>query len=243
MHYILSLSYAEGPFLISCKVDDCPVYWRVNENFQVMGTAFIQAASLFYVRPAGDPSHPSDFFITYYGEGEYDRKSLTNLSDRSVKLQEKEIPLPRYFVSDTSFLGFSDKPLELKMSAKTAQAQFSLYSRVRSSFACLMCRTTNVDLSSWLEGEQFYVCCSQHSLKLDSFIAMVKIEPSTEAGIQPIGTKTAVTQTETQVDQEREPETRSAKAESPETKTAETQTVEVSFYLSQHAYTCSRSAW
>ena len=178
-----------------------------------MGTASIKAASLFYVRPAGDPSHPSDFFITYYGEGEYDRISLTNLSDRSVKLREQEIPLPRYLMSDTSFLGNSDKPLELKMAAKTVQAQFSLYSRVQSSFACLMCRTTNVDLCSWLEGEQFYICCCQHSLKLDSFIAMVKIEPT--------GTKTAGPQTETQIEYEIEPETKPAEAENSETKTAE----------------------
>ena len=80
------LSSVEGPFLISCKVDDRPVYWMVNKNFQVMGTGSIQAASLFYVMPARDPCYPSDFFIMYYGKGEYDKKSLTNLSDPSVKL-------------------------------------------------------------------------------------------------------------------------------------------------------------
>ena len=202
----------------------------VNKNFQVMGTACIQAASLFYVTPAGDPSHPSDFFIRYYGKGDYDKKSLTNLSDPYVKLQEKEIPLPRYLVSDSSVLGFSDKPLELKMATKTAQAQFSLYSRVQFSFACLMCRTTNVDISSWLEGEQFYIRCSQHSLKLDSFIAMIKIEP-TETDIQPTGTKTVGTQTETQVDHEMETTTQPAETNTPETKTAHvgTQTSEVIF--------------
>ena len=139
-------------------------------------------------------------------------------------------------MSDSSFLKNSDKPLELKMAAKTAQAQFSLYSRVQSSFACLMCRTTHVDLNSWLEGEQFYICSSQHSFTLDSFIAIIKTEP-TEVDTQSTGIMTSGTQTETQINHEMEPETQPAETETLETKTAETQTVEVSFCLPLHAGT------
>ena len=190
----VQLLYTEGPFLISCKVDKEPVYWMVNKNYQVMGTKSVKSASLFYIKPADDPSHPSDFFIMYYGHNAHDKKKLTHLSDPYVKLRAKETPLPRYLICDTGFLGFTDKPLALEMSFKASQAQFSLYSRAQSSFACLMCRTTNVDMSSWLEGEQFYISCNRHALKLDSFIAMVSSQLQ-EAETQHSGADTQPTKT------------------------------------------------
>ena len=122
------------------------------------------------------------------------KKELTHVSDPHVKLRSKETPLPRYLICDTGFLGFTDKPLALEMSFKASQAQFSLYSRAQSSFACLMCRTTNVDMSSWLEGEQFYISCNQHTLKLDSFIAMVSTQLQ-EAETQHPGADTQPTKT------------------------------------------------
>ena len=121
---------------------------------------------------------------------------MTHLSDPYVKLRAKETPLPHYLICDTGFLGFTDKPLALEMSFKASQAQFSLYSRAQSSFACLMCRTTNVDMSSWLEGEQFYISCNQHTLKLDSFIAMVSTQLQ-EAETQHPGADTQPTKTKT----------------------------------------------
>ena len=140
-----------------------------------MGTTSIQSASVFYIMPTGDPSHPSDFFILYYGNDRDDKQVSTHLTDSYIKLREKDTLLPYYLMSHSSFLGFSEEPLELKMAVKTSQAQFSLYSRVQSSsFACLMCRTTGVDISSWLQGEQFYISHNKHSVKFDGYIAMAE---------------------------------------------------------------------
>ena len=151
------------------------VYWTVNEKYQVTGTTSIESASAFYITSAGDPSHPSDFFILYYGNDKGDKQTSTHLFDSHIKLQEKYPLLPWYLMSHSSFLGFSEKPLELRMAVKTSQAQFSLHSRVQSSsMACLMCRTTGVDISSWLQGEQFYISHNKHSVKFDGYIAMAE---------------------------------------------------------------------
>ena len=81
-------------------------------------------------------------------------------------------PLPHYLSTDTNIVGISKGSLSLKNSIKIRRAQFSLHSRVQSSFACMMCTSSPVDLSSWLDGEQFYIRCSYHSLfKVDGFIA------------------------------------------------------------------------
>ena len=161
----------EGPFLISCKIDNESIYWRANEDHtQVIGTEFEEEASLFYIVPTEDLYHPSEFFITYYENRIFDAK------DPFMKLQIKKSKQPRYLVTDSNVFGSSSGPLHLGSTVRVQQARFSLHSRVLPSFACMMCMATPVSLSSWLEGEKFYINCSHRSFKIDGYIAMKQQE-------------------------------------------------------------------
>ena len=126
---------------------------------------------------AGDTSHPSDFFIAYWGPD--GRTLATHVDDLYRDHTVGEPCLPQYLTTDTNIVGKSNGPPTLKSSFETTQARFSLHSRVQSSFACMMCTSTPESLSSWFEGEQFYIKCCHHSLKMDGYLAVNKIDVNT----------------------------------------------------------------
>ena len=172
--YSNPFTHAEGPFLVSCVVDKTEVFWIVEDNC-VLGTTSRKDASLFYVIPTNDPKHPSEFFITYWGREEGDRKRLMNLNDPLVKLRMDNSNLPLFLSTDGNVFGMSEGPLQLKKVVVIQQARFCLHNRVQSMFACMLCLTTPVDLSGWIDlGEQFYIKCSRRPFKIDGYIAMCK---------------------------------------------------------------------
>ena len=153
--------------MISTEVNNKPVFWTVSERGQqLVGTESVTDASKFYIIPTGDPTHPSDFHIAFWTKK---RQYHTHVDDLYRTYNKRGPPLPRYLSFDAR------KTLSLTVSAEIKQVQFSLYSRVQSSFAYMMCTSTPVPLHSWLEGEQFYIRCSHHSLfKMDGYIAVTK---------------------------------------------------------------------
>ena len=162
--------------MISGQVNCKPVYWTVDdEHHYVIGTESLKEASLFYIIPTQDTYHPSDFLIAYYGKHVSDRKRVMNVYDPFSKLRHAP-PLPLYLTCNCSMLGSSSGPLHLLSTVLVQQARFSLYSRVQPSFACMMCMSTPVSLSSWIEGEKFYINCSKRSFKIDGYIAMKQQE-------------------------------------------------------------------
>ena len=44
----------------------------------------------------------------------------------------------------------------------------------------MMCLSTPVSLSDWIEGEQFYINCSRRAFKIDGYVAMVKLASEDE---------------------------------------------------------------
>ena len=176
-----TLQHKEGPFLISGNINGKPVYWAVDEDHQVIGTESLEEASPFYIIPTGDVYHPSDFLIAYYGKEdlESDLKRVTTIYDQLAELCEKAPPLPFYLTSNSNIFGSSDDPLKLHSTVLVQEARFSLHSRVQSSFTFMMCLSTPVSVSSWIEGEKFYINCSHRSFKIDGYIAMKKETDST----------------------------------------------------------------
>ena len=163
----------EVPFLISCEIDEKVIYLTVNKKYQLIGTESVHEAAPFYMIPTEDTKYPSDFYITYWGKNPSDRKRELHLRHPEREHRSGGPPLPHYLSTDTDILGKCTGPLSLKKSIEVKQARFSLHSRVQSSpLACMMCTSTPVSLKSWFEGEQFYLMCSHHSLKIDSYIAM-----------------------------------------------------------------------
>ena len=161
--------------MISGTINGKPVYWAVDEDHQVIGTESLEEASLFYIIPTEDAYHPSDFLIAYYGKHISDRKRVMNVNDPFSKLRHAP-PLPFYLTSNSSVFGSCSGPLHLRSTVLVQEARFSLHSRVQLSFACMMCLSTPVSLSSWIEGEKFYINCSQRSFKVDGYIAMKRQE-------------------------------------------------------------------
>ena len=166
--FMYTLIYKEGPFRISCEVNKTPIYWVASEEHtHVMGTECQDDASLFFIVPTEDLFHPSEFFITYYENREFD------VTDPFMKLQIKKSKQPHYLASDSNVFGSSDGPLHLRSTVLVQQARFTLHSRVQPS-TFMMCRSTPVTVSNWIEGEKFYINCSQRSFKIDGYIAIKK---------------------------------------------------------------------
>ena len=166
-----AINLTVGPFLISCKINKKFIYWQAEEDQQqIVGTHSKDEASFFFVAPAQDIHHPSEFFITHYDKQECDK------TDPFMKLQitSKQSQRPQYVASNCNLFGFSSRPLELKSTLLTRQ-RFSLHSRVQQSFAYMLCTSTPVSLTDWIEGEEVYINCSQHSFKVDGYVAMKQL--------------------------------------------------------------------
>ncbi len=149
------------------------VYWCVSKkDNSVYGTTSPEEASLFHIIPTGDSKYPSEFFIVHW---QGNRSRLTNVTDPLVRSRAKMTNLPLYLTTNTGIFGQSEGPLQLKSTVLTNQARFCLHSRVQSTFACMMCLSTPVSLSDWIEGEQFYINCSRRAFKIDGYIAMMKL--------------------------------------------------------------------
>ena len=138
-----------------------------------MGTESAADASLFHIIPAGDPKRPSHFHIAYWGRG---RQYTTHVHDLYRTHNERGPPLPQYVSTDTDEFGINIGSLSMDTCVDMKQACFSLHCRLQRWFFCwLLCSSTPIDLSSWLEGEQFYIKCSYHSiLKVNGYLAIEK---------------------------------------------------------------------
>lgn len=186
--------FAAGPFFILCEMSDPspqetangltadapkPVYWCVNEHYELWGTESVENATPFYILPASDHSYPADFHVTIWSKKNKARDTALSLNDMFRDSSDRDNCgpcLPRYLTTDCNFFGQSDEPLKFSTAVKTEKARFSLYSRFQPSFSFLACRSTPVGFKEWIEGEKFFINSSHHSLfQLDRFIAMSKI--------------------------------------------------------------------
>ena len=160
----------DGPLLISCEVNTKTVYLTVNDRYQLMGTELPEEAAPFYFIPTGDPFHPSDFFIAY-------RRQQTSVTTETAYLdylymKHIEPPLLHYLSIGTNMFGKCESPPTLKTVVEIKKARFSLHRRNQFWSPCMLCTTTPVSLTSWLEGEQLYVNCSHRLFKVNEFLAV-----------------------------------------------------------------------
>ena len=51
---------------------------------------------------------------------------------------------------------------------------------MQSTFAGMMCLSTPVSLSDWIEGEQFFISCSHRAFKIDGYVAMSMLDQEDE---------------------------------------------------------------
>ena len=164
--------------MISSQVEKKPVFWKVEESdeshqLQLIGTDSAADASLFHIIPIGDPTHPSEFHIAYWGKR--GRQYTMHVDDLFRTYHKDGPPLPHYLSTDTNIVGKSKGSLSLKTCTEIKKARFSLHNRVQSSFTFMMCNSIPIDLCSWLDGEQFYIRCSYHSIfKVDGYLAVEK---------------------------------------------------------------------
>ena len=156
-----------GPFLISCIINERDVFWFVEEG-SVFGTTTREKASLFYIVPTNDPTHPSEFYISYESDLADDQPQLVSFNDRS---RMTKTMLPLYISADINVFGLIKGPLKVKPTLLVEQARFCLHSRVQSSFA-FMCMSTPVSLSEWFQGELCYINCCRRLLKVDGYVSM-----------------------------------------------------------------------
>ena len=145
----------------------------VSHQLQLVGTESAADASLFYIIPIRDPTHPSEFHIAFWGVS--GRQYTTHVDDLYRTFNEAGPPLPHYLSTDTDIVGNTKGSLSLKSYVDITQARFSLHTRIQSWFLCIMCTSTPTDLGDWLQGEQFYIKCSYHTLfKVNGYLAAVK---------------------------------------------------------------------
>ena len=159
-----------GPFTISTTINEKEVFWLVNGNNCVVGTTSAAQASLFYIVNTNDPSHPTEFFISYQSANQKQEAASSVMP--SARQSNTEMSLPLYLSTDGNIFGENEGPLQLKHTLLTKQATFSLQSRTQSMFSFVVCSAEIVSVNEWLEGERFFIKCSRHAFKRDGYIAM-----------------------------------------------------------------------
>ena len=169
--------------MISSEVDTKPVFWmakKSDQGYKLIGTESASDASLFHIIPIGDPTHPSDFHIAYWGKRERQYEMHVNDLHRTDNVAGP--PLPHYLSVDCDTIsGISDGSVSLETYVNIKQARFSLLCRLQKWFYCMMCTSRPVNLSSWLDGEQFYIKCSYHSiLNVNGYLAVKKTSKNIE---------------------------------------------------------------
>ena len=155
---MLPSSSVGGPYHIFCGSKDQRLYLKVNESNKVKATLDIKTASRFFLSPTNDDIHPHEFMIEYHEE------------DRSTPEGKALAPLPHYLNGTASLFGYNDGPLEVKLNVTEENARFVLHSRVLDDYA-------PVDVSSWTQGEGFYINCSRRRFKWDGYISVKETKP------------------------------------------------------------------
>ena len=151
-------THTVGPHMISTTINEKPVYWKVNQE-QLIGTEDIKEASLFYFVSDGDEYYPSNFSFAYWGDKVKDRKLITEICSRMVKLYPSAPKLPLFLTTSTS------GSLLFKYTFDMKTAQYTIHSRVYNSRACFIRVRGPASLQTWLEGDEFYIKHHPHALK------------------------------------------------------------------------------
>lgn len=158
-----------GPFRISCKINKQTIYWRAEEERQqVVGTDSKANASLFFITPTEDSYRPFEFFLTHCKKEEVNQSINMHMSSR--KLQ--------HVASNSNIFGYSSQPLDLTL---TQQTRFSLHEQTQPSLLFMMCPSSPVIPSEWIEGEEFYIKCNQSSFEVDRYVAMKRLHTPSDA--------------------------------------------------------------
>ena len=155
----------EGPFLIFCGSKKLTLYLKVNELNQVVATPEIESASKFFLPPTNNHLHPHEFRIEYREEDGH-----ATMKSKGESKEEALAPLPHYLNGTASLFGYNDGPLEVKLNVTEENARFVLHSRVLDGYA-------PVDVSSWTQGEGFYINCSRRRFKWDGYISVKETKP------------------------------------------------------------------
>ena len=133
-----------------------------NESNKVVATQKIESASTFFIPPTNDHLHPHEFRIEYREEDGH-----ATMKSKGESKEEALAPLPHYLNGTASLFGYNDGPLEVKLNVTEENARFVLHSRVLDDYA-------PVDVSSWTQGEGFYINCSRRRFKWDGYISVKK---------------------------------------------------------------------
>ena len=170
-----------GPYLISATINEKQVYWKVNqEQSTLIGTEDIKAASLFYIVSAGSQFYPANFSIAYWGDKKRDRKLITEVSSRSVRLRPFAPRLPIFLTTNTPIFGSSGGPLVFKYTFDMKTAKYTIHNRIYSSFSCFIRMQGPASLQTWLEGDEFYIKHHPHALKSE-YLALKLENPEAQS--------------------------------------------------------------
>ncbi len=86
-------------------------------------------------------------------------------------LFHKKAPtLPFFVTASQSLRHYWKAPLLLETTFPIQIAQFSLHSRVQRSFACLTWESIPANVSTWLEGDMFYLKHKRNLFKSDYLV-------------------------------------------------------------------------
>ena len=167
--------YIAGPYLIACG-DKPNIFWQVNKDeqrhiYSVGATTDQAAASLFYVIPNDDGTHPYEFRIGWAGDN-VERHLKRNPSVHVLRPDTPGYlePLFRYLDAHVGLYGNNPGPLYLKSELHNQHSRLSLHNRVIGN------NKAATDTKVWSCGkEEFFINCARRRFKKDGFIAVKRI--------------------------------------------------------------------
>ena len=144
--------------------------------YSVGATTISAAASLFYVIPNDDGTHPYEFRIGWAGDnvakGLRRNRSVLH-ADTPGHLE----PLFRYLDAYVGLTGSNPGPLHLKSELHNQHSRLTLHNRVIGD------NKAPTDTRVWGSGnEEFFINCARRRFKRDGFIAVKRISVRSRRG-------------------------------------------------------------
>lgn len=159
-----------GPVFICCPTNN--LYLNVIGDGRLRATSKKSDASEFYLKLSGNPKHPDEFYICYFGSSKHNQHSVSSEVDSDETDVEDVKRVPQCLQTPINIFGSNPGPLEFGYHIRDKETRLVLQSYVRKH------HQPPVSLSAWVSGSEIcFIQCARRRKK--RYIAVKQSENST----------------------------------------------------------------
>ena len=158
--------HAVGPVFIRCVTND--MYLNVIGVSHLRASSKKCDASEFYLKPSGNPKHPEEFYICYFGSKHTRHNHHLFRNDETDNVEDAK-RVPQYLQTPVNILGSNPGPLEFGYHIRDKETRLVLQSSVRKH------HQPPVSLSAWMSGSEIcFIQCARR--RRNSYLAVKHVQ-------------------------------------------------------------------